>query len=94
LQERLVGKGLYNGQLIEGVNIADNHLPAVWYTDLTVTARFKALSTQDEVFLTVNNLFNKKPPPSPVPSTFMKGADGSRYDVIGRYVTMGVRVQY
>jgi len=89
LQERYIGGGLYNTQFVEGVDIDDNSLPAVWYTDLTTILRRGGF----ELFLTVNNLLDKDPPPSPSVSTFQDGADRVLYDFIGRYYTAGVRMR-
>lgn len=87
VQERYIGGGLYNSQFVEGIDIDDNSLPAVWYTDLTGVLKLG----DAELFLTVNNLLNKDPPPSPAVSTFQDGADRALYDFIGRYYTLGMR---
>ncbi len=87
VQERYVGAGEYNTQFVEGVDIDDNSLPAVWYTDLTGMLKLGGA----EIFLTVNNLLDKDPPPSPAVSTFQDGADRALYDFIGRYYTLGMR---
>jgi iron complex outermembrane receptor protein len=87
VQERYIGGGLYNTQFKEGVDIDDNSLPAVWYTDLTGVLKLG----ESELFLTVNNLLNEDPPPSPAVSTFQDGADRALYDFIGRYYTLGMR---
>jgi outer membrane receptor protein involved in Fe transport len=89
VQERYIGSGLYNPQFIEGADIDDNSLPAVWFTDVTGVLKLGAC----EVFLTVNNLTDNDPPPSPAVSTFQDGADRSLYDFIGRYYTAGVRMR-
>ena len=74
---------------MEGIDVDDNSLPAVWYTDLTGVAKIGSV----DVFVTVNNLLDRDPPPSPVVSTFQDGADRALYDFIGRYYTLGVRLR-
>ena len=74
-----------------------NRVPAVFYTDLNLSYSFDALSGKLEVFGVVNNLFDKKPPLTPT----VQAAPGlnppyyvNTYDLIGRYVTLGVRLKY
>ena len=71
-----------------------NGVPAVFYTDLNLSYSFAALSGELEVFGVVNNLFDEKPPLNPT----VQAAPGlnppyyvNTYDLIGRYVTLGVR---
>ncbi|HEV7386014.1 MAG TPA: hypothetical protein VGN89_14125, partial [Phenylobacterium sp.] len=77
---------------------ADPDLPAIWYHDLNVTYRFKAVGHDLQAFLIVNNLFDQAPRISP--STTFTGIPGfgSQYvtgdDPIGRYYTVGLRMRY
>jgi iron complex outermembrane receptor protein len=94
LQERYIGAGLYNVQYVTGVDIDYNHVPEKWYTDMTVKYKFQAFGSKSEAFLTINNLFNRKPAVLNSLSTFVGESDYSRYDPIGRYFTTGVRFRY
>src|SRR3546814_13190680 len=49
---------------VEGVDINDNTIPAVWYSDLAARFRVGA-DEQHEFYLTVNNLFNRDQPLAP-----------------------------
>ncbi len=70
----------------------DGKIPAVSFTDLTVSYRVKRDESQAQFFFTVQNLFNKV---SPLAAG--AGSIGFSYpvvngdDVIGRYYTAGVR---
>lgn len=63
VQERLIGRGIYDVSYVDGVTISNNRIPAIAYTDLTLRQRV-AMSgkKQFEFFLTVNNLLNQAPP--------------------------------
>jgi iron complex outermembrane receptor protein len=94
LQERYIHSGIYDRNEIEGVTINDNHVEAVWYTDLTATYKFGD-SNDYQVFLTVNNLFNREPPFAPtVSGTHLAWSNFSLYDTIGRYFTLGARLRF
>jgi iron complex outermembrane receptor protein len=81
-------------QYVTGVDIDYNHVPEKWYTDMTVKYKFQAFGSKSEAFLTINNLFNRKPAVLNSLSTFVGESDYSRYDPIGRYFTTGVRFRY
>ncbi|HJP67277.1 MAG TPA: TonB-dependent receptor [Sphingomicrobium sp.] len=91
LQERMIGSmTIGNATTV----YAYPKIPAVFYTNLTATARPSGLRRWGgEVFFTVTNLFNKEPPiiasvngGLPFPAT-----DPTLYDVIGRTYTLGLR---
>jgi iron complex outermembrane recepter protein len=78
-----------------GPNSLDyNHVPAVFYTDATV--RY-AVTPAVEIYANVNNLFDRDPPLAPtragVPITTLE-TNGTLYDVVGRYISVGFRVRY
>lgn len=94
LQERFIGSGNVDNTFTPAI-IADNHVPAVWYTDLTLRANITQSSDKLQVFLTVNNLFNKQPPIVPsIPYGGYRATNFSLYDVVGRYVTFGVSAKF
>jgi outer membrane receptor protein involved in Fe transport len=72
-------------------------VPAVAYTDITLTA-FIGTDRDKSIFLSVQNLFNKNPPPYVV-SAF-SGTPAFQYpsivgdDVIGRYFSVGARFKF
>jgi iron complex outermembrane receptor protein len=93
VQERYVGGGLYDREFVEGFDVADNHLSAVFYTDLT--ARYEIASARTELFATINNLFDRDPPIAPQQSSErFRPTNFAVYDAIGRYYTVGARVKF
>jgi outer membrane receptor protein involved in Fe transport len=94
-QERFIGSGAYDKTLIDGATIADNHVKAVTYTDLTIGHRLSERVGGGQVYLTVNNLFDKTPPIVPIGTlgTFFP-TNAALYDVIGRYYSVGVNFKF
>ena len=88
IQERMVGGGHFDNTNDLGLGISPNSLGNVWYTDMTLSYD---ISDQLQGFLTINNLFDRDPPPNP---SFLidSSSFGNRtlYDMIGRTFTMGV----
>lgn len=72
-------------------------LPSVFYTDATVSFRIPSRPSRAiEVFATVNNLFDRKPPLFPSstnPGVVYPTLQGV-YDVMGRYITVGAKVKF
>lgn len=75
---------------------AEDNLPPVWNTDVTLTLRPEMIRGKGEFFLTVNNLFDKTPPqffvntvPGLGPGTLI-----NLYDTTGRQFTAGVRFNF
>ena len=77
---------------------ADGRVDSVAYTDLTVTFRMPFAVERSEVFLSVQNLFDKEAPIYTFPGDTLVGWSGSpslyRDDPIGRYFTAGFRLQF
>lgn len=92
LQERYIGAYDRSHQLV----YVDNKIDPVWYTDLSAAYKFKALSGEGEAFVTINNVFDVRPPLIPVTRTFGLTVPTIRsaYDIIGRFVTVGVRARF
>ena len=86
LQERIIGKSLIDANLVEGIGIPENDIPAVAYTDVTLTTK---VMERFEAFLTISNLFDKDPPPSPKPTTTFSIPYSGAYDTIGQAFTSG-----
>jgi outer membrane receptor protein involved in Fe transport len=96
LQGRYIGGGTNDRNLVEGVDIDDNTVSSVTYTDLTFNYTGQGGGTPWQSFLTVNNLFNE-PPPAAYPSLGRTGVGGPSsvlYDTVGRRFTAGVRVNF
>lgn len=92
VQERIIGGYDRSHQLV----YADDKVSAVAYTDLSLTYKLQTRAIgQAELFATVNNLFDRDAPLLPVTRTPGSTVPTIRntYDVIGRYVTIGVRMK-
>lgn len=90
LQERYIGPGSIDTTLTPAT-IDNNHVPAVFYTDVTMRLSFADRRT--ELFVTVNNAFDKDPPK--VPSAFpARATNFALYDALGRYATVGVKMKF
>jgi iron complex outermembrane receptor protein len=91
-QERMIG-GLKHGPVQVW---AEPNVPAVFYTDLTLTA-FLGRQSRQQIFFTVNNLFNKTAPIVPI---FTGNSNQTLatilplYDTAGRMFTAGVRLRF
>lgn len=94
IQEQMVGTVKYSP--LPSQIYADPKIGSVFYTDLTVSYKVPAYRDGLELFLTVNNLFDRDPPL--VYGTTTPGRDlsteTSLYDTNGRQFTAGVRFQF
>jgi iron complex outermembrane receptor protein len=93
LRERYIGSGVFSNAFTPTV-IADNHVPAVVYLDLSGTYRVPVGRGTFEVFATIENLLNKAPPASPavIGNTFaLYGVNPALYDTIGTMFRLGAR---
>ena len=73
-----------------------DEVPSNYITDLTFAYDVKMLGGTNQLFLNVQNLFNKEPPPhgavggsASVPGLFLATTNGD--DIMGRYFTLGFR---
>lgn len=91
-QERMVGR-MKRGP----INIwAERDLPAVFYTDLTVSYQLGENRTGSELFVTANNLFDRDPPfiaTGPSPGLYMATLTDV-YDSVGLAFTAGLRFKF
>jgi len=88
LQERMVGGGHFDNTNDNGLGVTPNTLHDVWYTDTTFSYQ---VNDNLNAFFTINNLFDRDPPPNP--SYLIDSSSyGNRtlYDLIGRMYTIGV----
>lgn len=92
VQERYIGGGKIDNTL-EGA-LDNNRVGSVFYTDVTARLKVASGSRCFELIATVNNLFNREPPVAPsAPFGIYYSTNKALYDVIGRYVSVGVRVR-
>jgi iron complex outermembrane receptor protein len=96
VDERIIGKGTYDATFVEGVAIDNNRIPAIAYTDLSLTYDLKADNGRSfQIFGTVNNLLDQDPPAN-AGNFFVfatRPTNTFLYDQIGRSFTVGVRVR-
>lgn len=93
-QERYIGGGELNPNYVTGVDISNNDIPSIMYTDLTLTYRVSdVLNGDGEVYLNALNLLDKDPPPtnSGRGRTWIDPTIMSLYDVFGQRFVVGVR---
>lgn len=102
VQERMIGEGNHSNRLngadvTEGVQINDNTVKAVFYTDLNATWAVEQFTGGElEVFANVSNLFDRDPPIRGSFSDFGGSTQAifALHDVLGRRYTAGVRLRY
>lgn len=100
-QERFIGGGRYSNNYVVGGTSASSidfmNVGGRNYTDLTLKYRFKVQASSFEAFMTVNNLSDTDPPPSPTrvgtPVSIL-GTNPTLYDVVGRYFTAGLHFKF
>lgn len=79
---------------VEGVNIEDNHVPAVVYVDMRFDYVFGIGGSSADLFASVTNLFDKDPPVTPTYGSFggyVTQANAGLFDILGRRFTIGVK---
>lgn len=94
VEERYIAGGKFDNTLgPSDINI--NHADAVYYTNLTLRYRLEPFGHRSELFLTVNNLFDKDPPHigrflsfGTIPTNKLL------YDQIGQQFTAGIKFEY
>ena len=98
-QERYISPSLMSSTLLAPAGTDNNNIPAYFISDLTLTYdlsnSFDKLGSGNQLYLTVNNLFNAAPPVDLVPpTTFSQPTNRSVYDGIGQFFNMGVRFKF
>lgn len=95
ISERMVGA---HDRVILPTTIDDNHVPASFYTNLTLRQEIATGgSAKPEIFASVSNVFDQKPR---INNTNSLGLGTARYvdptldDVVGRYFTVGARIRF
>ena len=90
VQERWISGGKFDNTNNNGNGIYPNNVGSVFYTDTTIT--YDIYDTGMSAFFSVQNLFDRDPPPTP--SFLIAGSSYSNrtlYDLIGRQFTLGLR---
>jgi len=95
VQERYIG-GYNQMPFIPGQIFAEPHIGAVFYTDLTAKVKVNAGNAKFEIFGTVNDLFNRRPPflPNRFAANLAFPTVPNLYDLDNRYFTIGARVAF
>lgn len=93
IQERFINAALMDATMVQGIYTDDNHIPAVFYTDMTIS--HVVFGGEGELYLTINNLFNRDPPIDiGPPSSFSVPNAVDTYDRIGRMFNAGLRFSF
>jgi len=101
VQGRLTGAGhrayrIGAADAVEGVNIADNSVPAVFYLDTRLSYDLEIGGADLELFVAATNLLDKDPPVTATYSAFLgyaSQANTQLFDVLGRRFTFGVKMR-
>ena len=83
------GDPQYNATLIN--SITDNNVPSYFTQNLSGSYDFMINNVETEVWMSINNLWDKEPPFS---AGGTGGVNGIYYDTLGRSYRMGVRVKF
>jgi hypothetical protein len=101
VQQRFISSGLYSNQYVVGGRAANsidvNHVAGRTYTDLTLKQRVPTHGGEIEAYLTITNLWDTDPPPSPTrtgPPASILGTNPTLYDVLGRTYNIGLRARF
>jgi len=99
-QGRLIGAGkrtyrIGSADAVEGTNIADNSVPAVFYLDTRLSYDFEIGGAELQAFVAATNLLDKSPPVTATYSAFLAysgQANTGLFDVLGRRFTVGLKI--
>lgn len=97
VQGHFIAKGSLDATLVQGVDIDDNTVASVFYTDVLLSYTFhRGSDASFEIFGHVENLFDRDPPRAPDYSDFSGASptNESLFDVLGRRYTVGVRARF
>jgi iron complex outermembrane recepter protein len=101
-QVRYIGSGVLVNTWVQGVDVDNNHVPAVAYLDMFGSYNFDVGPTKLTLSVAVNNVLDRAPPR--IAATTNEGTDygagswpGTRldlYDALGRSFTVGLRAKF
>lgn len=95
LKNRFIGKSKMDKQWTSK-DINFNKVPAIAYFDIYASRKLKLRDADTEVFLAIDNAFDKDPPVvvnQDNPNVINVGTNAVTYDIMGRAVRVGVRVK-
>lgn len=93
LRHRYIGPGVIDASFTSA-DINRNKISAANYFDVTATKRVRAGSSEFELFASVDNLLNERPPVAPAINGQLQAATGAAWfvhDLVGRFYRVGVR---
>jgi outer membrane receptor protein involved in Fe transport len=95
-QERFIGGGMLDYDDIEGVTIDDNSVDARYYTDMGVTWDGGQSGLKWQLFLNVQNLFDRDPPVAASWAQFSgtRPTNDRLFDFYGRRFALGVNFTF
>lgn len=95
LSGRYVGESIYDARYVSGVDIDDNTVSDYATLDARLAYRLPVLNDGVEVYVSVANVFDRKPVKVFHDSgTVPTGTDSSTYDIIGRYFRTGLTFKF
>jgi iron complex outermembrane receptor protein len=96
IQERYISGGKIDPNFVEGIDISENDVPAIWYTDVTLDYELGGVfEGKGEIFGTVTNLFDRDPPVTTQSSrSWIEPSELQLYDGLGRRYVVGVRFSW
>jgi outer membrane receptor protein involved in Fe transport len=96
LQGHYIDSGSVDSTLKQGIDIDDNTVPSVFYTDLLLSYTRPFGAGSWELYGHIENLFDRDPPRAADFTDFNGATDTneSLFDVLGRRYTAGIRVKF
>ncbi|HEU4619688.1 MAG TPA: TonB-dependent receptor [Gammaproteobacteria bacterium] len=97
-QTRYIGSSVRDVNWVSGIDIDNNRVESVMYSNLDLSYDFDYGSGDGEAFLYVGNVFDNKPPLTPGAISGTTGGTsytlGSQFDQLGRVYNAGVRFHF
>jgi outer membrane receptor protein involved in Fe transport len=95
-QERFIGSGSLDYDDVEGVTIDDNSVDSRYYTDMGVTWAHEGTGLNWQLFLNVQNLFDRDPPVAASWAQFSgtRVTNDRLFDFYGRRFAVGVDLNF
>lgn len=90
---RFIGGGWYDSTFTAS-DLANNHVPSVFFVDLTLKYRMELGGSEEEFFFTINNLLDRDPPVVPANNFNASQVPLTIYDIEGRAFMTGVRFKF
>ena len=94
VQERYIGPTLMDPTRVQGVYTNDNMVPDIVYTDISATYNIDGAKGRWQIYGSVDNLLNQKPPVATTNPTVFSYPSSVAYDRIGRYFNAGLRFRF